>query len=40
MRDQTKQQLNFATGWMKNEDIIDLKNELDKWIKPKTKQIH
>lgn len=40
MRDQTKQQINFALGWMKNEDIIDLKNELDKWIKPKTKQIH
>ncbi|WP_173911576.1 hypothetical protein [Acinetobacter sp. Marseille-Q1618] len=40
MRDQTKQQLNFATGWMKNEDIVGLKNELDKWIKPKTKQIH
>lgn len=39
MKDQTQQTLNFATGWMKNADILELKQSLDEIIPMKAKHI-
>lgn len=39
MKDQTQQTLNFATGWMRNADILELKQSLDEMIPKKAKHI-
>lgn len=39
MKDNSKQKLNLGLGFMKNEDVLDLKQELDKRISAKAKHI-
>ncbi len=39
MKDNSKQKLNVGLGFMKNEDVLDLKQQLDKRISAKAKHI-
>jgi len=39
MKDNSIQKLNLGLGFMKNEDVLDLKQELDKRISAKAKHI-